>query len=148
MTDDLVTWLRAQLDADEAAARATGTHLDWQDDHGGAGSGVDRKGVDDYSEAVVVYVGEVEEHDARHIARHDPASVLRDIAAKRAIVDLHGPELPICEDGYRPGATHADVARSVLANGAPAGVPCLTLRLLASAYSHRDGYRPEWAPTP
>jgi hypothetical protein len=60
---DLVAFLNARLDEDEAAARAA-AGAPWLPDIG--------------TDAV-----------AEHIARHDPARVLREIAAKRAIVDFY-----------------------------------------------------------
>ncbi|WBB73251.1 DUF6221 family protein [Micromonospora sp. WMMD1128] len=61
MTDDLVTWLRAQLDDDERAARA------W------------------------LPLGNPTAADREHIARHDPARVLAEVDAKRRIIDEHEP---------------------------------------------------------
>lgn len=48
-------------------------------------------------------------------------AVLADIAAKRAIIDRH-----VRDDSWEYGQ------------------PCETLRLLASAYAHRDGFDPSW----
>lgn len=55
--DDLITWLRAQLDEDERAARA------WMP------------------------FGTPTAADREHIARHDPARVLAEVDAKRRILD-------------------------------------------------------------
>jgi hypothetical protein len=59
MTDDLITWLRAQLDEDERVARA------W------------------------LPLGNPTAADREHIARHDPARVLAEVDAKRRILDEH-----------------------------------------------------------
>jgi len=72
----------------------------------------------------------------RFIARHDPAAVLADIEAKRAIIAncltwIGGEPLNAWYDGGRP----QDLADE-------------TLRLLASAYADRPGYLDEWKPTP
>ena len=120
--DDLVTFLRTQLDADELAAKATaefvGDNFNADPDRwawgGGGGPGVPfdlLSGLD---------VGEWMEPLGRYIARHDPARVLREVAAHRAIVND-------CEK-----------RRSVQGKW--------TLRDLAAVYADRDGYRPEWAP--
>ena len=83
-----------------------------------------------------------------HIARHDPARALREVAAKRAILAAHGPD-PIDKFGGiakprclvclagRDGYEELWVADSW---------PCLTLRLLAAVYSDHPDYQQEWAP--
>lgn len=72
---------------------------------------------------------------AQHIARHDPARVLREVAAKRAILALiervEGLENLI--DGEWP-------------IGWPTDYPSMELLpLLAAAYVDHPDYRPEWA---
>ena len=67
--------------------------------------------------------------DGAHIARHDPARVLREVEAKRRIVDVAGRRL----DRY-------------IGTGAQVAFEWLTLRLLALPYDDRDGYREEWRP--
>lgn len=57
---------------------------------------------------------------------------IRDIAAKRRIV--------------REATYWIVDARPISPNARQFAVD--TLRLIASAYSDRDGYRPDWAPTP
>lgn len=132
---ELVAWLRAQLDDDQAEAEAA-TPGPWIDASGNAGDVI----VEQLSDAEGHLVAEIEtcvDHpdvdraaDAAHIARHDPAAVLADVAAKRAILDLHDavPEEEHCA---------WDQERK----------PCQTVRLLASAYAHRPGYRDQWRPT-
>lgn len=63
--------------------------------------------------------------DASHIARHDPARVLREVEAKRRIVDRYV--------WLREHGDTGDVA--------------WVLPLLAAAYADHPDYRPEWAPT-
>ncbi len=67
---------------------------------------------------------------AAHIARHDPARVLADVAAKRRIMDLHA-------IGHDPCDAHDASFESI---------PCDTMRLLALPYAEHESYRPEWAP--
>ena len=98
--DDLAAFLTARLDEDEARARAAleewhdeGTRHEWED-------------LPDASFA--------------HARSFDPARVLREVEAKRAILDY---------ENYRkslPG--------------------CLLLRHFAAVYSDHPGYRPEWKP--
>ena len=84
--------------------------------------------------------------DARHIARHDPARVLREIAAKRAIVAAHHPETPskYGHDVLRCAVCQTE--RGVWAEDRHADPwPCLTLRHLAAVWSDHPDYRAEWA---
>ncbi len=85
-------------------------------------------------------------HDSgisRHMERHDPARVLREVAAKRRVLARHvpstgeGPYDPYCLgcgeiDGYWP--------RSDSVNDCP------ELRDMASVYADRPGYKEEWKP--
>lgn len=78
--DDLLALVRAHIDDDEQTARATlwdgsGNTPDW---HLPASATVDTGGAEFYA---------VDQTVARHIERHDPARVLRDVAAKRWIID-------------------------------------------------------------
>lgn len=116
---DLVAFLRAALDDDErvaqAAARTRGTF--WTP------------------------VGLQSTFDARvddHIARHDPARVLREVAAKRAILDLHHKQEAAEFEDRRSVASWCPVCGDAEA--------CPTLRHLAAVYADRPGYDPAWAP--
>lgn len=171
MSDDLAAFLKARLDRDEAVARAAS----WTDDANawhaepspfGARDGGQRWYVEDaMDDGVVSHVDPVASDDesvARHIARHDPARVLREVEAKRQIVDLHpyttqraassetslrsayGPnwekrlknlDTPYCET--------CDVDDGVIASD---GTPCETLRLLALPYADHPDYREKWRP--
>ena len=71
--DDLVQWLRAQLDEDERIARAADAQLS---------NVFTRIGMFDPEMAA----------DERHIMEHRPARVLREIDAKRRIIELHALE--------------------------------------------------------
>lgn len=135
MIDDLVAWLSAVLDEDERVAleavRWSEGCTDWAD--GG-------------------------NPDWVHIARHDPAAILADIAAKRSLIaDLAAEKHLVVGDSWytcaaateeREGETTGNIHE-------PEGGPCncgldervdRRLRLLASAYVHQPGYRQEWAP--
>lgn len=126
--DELVKWLTAQLDADEPAARhAYGSN--WDTDHG------DEAGI----EWVITEDMHLCEGDAasmQHIARHDPAAVLADIASKRGIIASCTAVLAELNDERRSDRDYygaGDLADK-------------TLRLLALRYAGRDGYREEWRP--
>lgn len=69
-----------------------------------------------------------------HIARHDPARVLREVAAKRAIVAAYAKADEWVN--VSAGATAA-YARQIMDE---------TLRHLAAVWSDHPDYRQEWAP--
>lgn len=140
MSADLITQLRAALDAEEATASAAtpgpwiahaytdydcdfeatiGTGHDTHDTANVVGHGYEGGGVQSMT-------------DARHIAAHDPAFVLADITAKRALIDLHRPIRQ--RSTGSGGGTIDDCA---ICDAYPAQYPCATLRLLAEAYGIR-----------
>ncbi|MFF1957990.1 DUF6221 family protein [Streptomyces sp. NPDC058220] len=141
--DDLVTFLRARLNEDEAVARGTTVPLDW---HQGPGDD-DPEWVGD--EMVLMWPPEFHtpyEQDkhwrgltadpaglAAHIARHDPARVLREIDAKRKALD-HYEEF----QGFAKGGT----APFRLAAGAVA----MQIQIMALPYADHPDYREEWRP--
>lgn len=137
---DLVTWFRAQMDADEANALA-------------ACQGDGYREWDNPSTGVVqVAGGDLEglvlapRNAALHMAVHDPARVLRQVAAMRKIVELHSPERVWTGSGYEDGkCTTCLISQSDLYGSEYETAPCPTLRALAGIYADRDGYG-EWAP--
>lgn len=139
--DDLVRWLGEQLDEDEAKARAAGGEA-WQWEHGYGDMCNDRTcpyGELATDEAVIMQVHgfDVQQDDrqvADHIARHDPARVLREIDAKRKIIAA-----------YAQVAAN-DVNEVEYAHGY-ANALGDAVRLLALPYADRPDYRAEWAPT-
>ncbi len=131
---DLVTWLRQQIDADEAAARAAEGDGHWE-----------------CTSTAVLSLGGIDDLDGfvlgprdaiYHMELHDPARVLAEVAAKRAILDLH------TKAGAGAGAFDLpDVCRPVSRGiGAVAPWPCQTLRLLALPYSSNPGFDESWRP--
>jgi len=79
-----------------------------------------------------------------HIARHNPARVLAECKAKRAIADLHG---PVEDRGWQSGVAHDFLwcGSCGTLDDAPVPFPCETLEALASVYADHPDYRPEWA---
>lgn len=78
MTTDPLAWVRAEMDAaEEVALGAKGQTLGrWKEDDGPA------EDIDLYAASGKLTMGQ-----ARHIARHDPAAVLRRIKAERELLD-------------------------------------------------------------
>lgn len=127
--DELVAWLREQLDADERIALAA-PRGPWGMD--GSGSITDADGA-----RVVPSVGGARDGratrwpdgpSADHILGHDPARVLREIDSKKHLVRKLSEADP--EAGYITAEFTAWDA----------------LRLLALPYANRPGYREEWRP--
>jgi hypothetical protein len=107
MTDDLVTFLRARLDDDEQGARGADVKQgdpDWFVSRVAAAPGRStvRSQRDKRPIARIEHVGDDEAPDnildgyaaAEHIARHDPARVLREVEAKRRIIDACDRRVP------------------------------------------------------
>ncbi|CAL9529773.1 DUF6221 family protein [Streptomyces sp. enrichment culture] len=118
MSDDLIQWLRAQLDEDEQAARAAALT------EGLTGSLVDFL----KHEAAHVDVAPSE----AHYARHTPARVLREIDAKRRIIEQH--------------ERYARERRRMMGGWDPQSDDSPILAALATVYADRPGYREEWRP--
>lgn len=128
---DLVEFLRARLDEDEDRAKraAFGWGPEWRHE---------RDDVEDWS--VVHASGKLdmigcEDGDVtEHIAHWDPARVLAEVAAKRAIVDAY---VLRDQQGQMPGGEvigyHATGVRTAL-------------RHLGAVYADHPDYREEWRP--
>jgi hypothetical protein len=71
--------------------------------------------------------------------------MLREVAAKRAIIDVHSPGYPVTfpEPSGQPtcGVCHAGTW-----DWDPEGWPCATVRAIAAVYSDHPDYRAEWKP--
>jgi hypothetical protein len=123
--DEFVEWLRAQLDEDERIARATtwegsGNKLDWEL----IASATIDVGGDEF------YVGD--RAIANHMMAWEPARVLREIDAKRRLLDEHA------LNGWACATCDTGEVEQVF--------PCPTLRILALPYADRPGYHEEWRP--
>jgi hypothetical protein len=138
--DELVQFLRARLDEDEAIAEACGSPP-WVDTLMGVQVSPDAIRDDAVAYGQLGHVastipGPLGAAYRAHIARHDPARVLHEVEAKRMILNEHleiiGPGW--CSTCNVPG----DYKGSV--HGCP------TVRLLALPYADHKDYREEWRP--
>lgn len=133
--DDLVTWLRAQLDDDEQVARdAPGPA--WAAAIEREGSPGNWRGIkaelvtlpptklDDSLSVGAELLRGTSWRVTQHATRWDPARVLAEIAAKRRILDLCTPELD-------EGTSGARISR-------------LTIHTLAQPYADLPEFLPEW----
>lgn len=158
-TVNLAKFLRARLDEDEQTARAVRVPPDWHQ-----GPGDDPEWTD--AEMVCMWPPEFHtpyERDkhwrgltvegvelAAYIARHDPARVLREVEAKRALLVVHRPVRRtdfITPDGSPAGPL--TVCHECDANTTDADwpdTPCWTLRYLAAPYADHPDYQEEWRP--
>ena len=78
---------------------------------------------------------------AAHITRHDPARVLRDVEAKRAIVALHKTDIDPADALYGSNARCEECGTYVVLTG-----PCKALRILAAIWVDHPDYDQEWKP--
>lgn len=133
MSADLAAFVTARLGEDEAAAKAA------QLRHAGPWSHADNPDsplpvaaslYDSRDESVGVIRGS---YLAAHIARHDPARVLREVAAKRAILAAWQESLTI-QDGYRE-VGYEEGRREAQERD---------VRHLAAAWGDHPDYDPEW----
>jgi len=146
----IAEFLRARLNEAEQAAREAGADA-WA--HGGGRTVSWQRGS---AHGFVAFVDIVPAGE--HIARHDPARVLRDIETKRRIIAEH---VPWPERGHLTGIwaepdPMCSVCVSMVMDEDAGGNrfrdlrheawPCPTLRLLALPHAEHPDYQPEWRP--
>ena len=139
--DELVQFLRGRLHEDEQAAQAAGharvAPTPWRgeswDDAVLDGDGL----VDARGNGIAVVKGE---RVRDHIVRHDPARVLRDIEAKRRLVEEFAQAGSVPDTPERRADRHWQGDFGYLQGLARA------VHLLASVYADHPDYREEWAP--
>lgn len=147
MVDELIAFFHARLDEDERWALAASPGP-WSEN----AESTEVLAVDGITVADgFALSGNQLRATVAHIARHDPDRVLREVEAKRRILDEHASEDGDCSACGRasweenPGAylrdepEMADVWR-------PTIWPCRTARLLALPYADHPDYREKWKP--
>lgn len=135
---DLLEFLRARLDEDERVARASAaanpgsvaTHWSAEQVDYLSSTGLRGKAwavVPERVEGATIAISptEIRPLVVTHIARHDPARVLRDVEAKRKMIEQHV--------GY-------------FGSGDDEFWPVQTLRLLVLPYADHPDYREAWRP--
>jgi hypothetical protein len=148
---EIADFLTARLAEDEAAARTVPPGPWWVDDDledandvrlAGAEPSVGRAPTIFFSPGAKVY-GDEELAPFRFAARFDPAWVLADIAAKRALIDYAFGNASNIDsewgDGCSPEQIRAGECRDT--GGRAAMIP---LRLLAAPHSEHPDFKPEW----
>jgi hypothetical protein len=126
---ELVDFLKARLAEDEQAARDAPGLGRWE-----------VQGYHVYDPSTPKSLGPVASNAigyARHIARHDPARVLREVERDRGIIDI------LAEDA---GAASGEVTQQDFGGELDRWMRATAvLRLLASVYDTHPDYRKEWA---
>lgn len=155
---DLVQWLTACLDEDERIAREAPSAIGSAGHSDGAWADPQARWVADHhlvmrrpltGDEEVRIVADCAAFGgppaAVHIAAHDPARVLREVDAKRRIVEIHR-----VVGGFED-EDMTDLGSGCSECGYPAeygdrGGWCETLRLLALPYEDRPSYQEAWRP--
>lgn len=149
---DLVAFLRARLDEDERIAQAASpgpwsvrTAEDERADiYAPASAGLIAHGFDRSAVAVGEDgTGGMSAADAEYIVRWDPARVLAEIAAKRAILDLHELVTPHDDDDLAPWR-ESQPGLQLCRECDWKPFPCPTVRLLAQPYADHPDFDPTW----
>jgi hypothetical protein len=154
--DDLAAFISARLSEDEAAAKAATARQPYDEwDAVGAG-GEDDVALSNWRVVAIAIPGLKPEHSPaaravmRHIARHDPARVLREVAARRLMAKLHDRvhTCPVIVPVANPSAFAEGmyVSDEYIDGDDPEVSPCTTLRAIAATWSDHPDYRAEWAP--
>ncbi|KPC74269.1 hypothetical protein ADL26_11530 [Thermoactinomyces vulgaris] len=115
MTDQptlsMVDFLKARIEEDRVLAQAAIDDLNGPDD---------------------CYFDTSNRHIVNHYLRHDPARVLREVAAKRAVIEGGHDDQHECPDWQQSSAYPY--------------VGCNVLRQMAAIYDSHPDYREEWKP--
>jgi hypothetical protein len=125
----LIRFVAGRLDDDEriALAAADGDRTEeWEIHYTGAG-------VDSATGTVAYDEGFPNGRQSEHIARHDPARVLRDVAAKRRLFAKHAPVI----NGTQGSWTWFEGSESESEK---------VMQLLSLPYADHPEYDPAWAP--
>jgi hypothetical protein len=145
--DDLIQFLRARLDEDYRTATDDGVLAGdtWHV----------LEPLPGRVTAEVMQIGgpvaKLEHRAAEHMARHDPARVVAEVAAKRQIIELHGHEE---RSGWRPDdddtpGAYGTIEQACMECGSQdlaVRWPCPTIRLLALPYVDHPQYQESWKP--
>ena len=149
MTDDLMQFLRDRLDEDESAARAAALQIaERAVAPAYAAEHIDRAGqwlvrpwlysgrVEPCMDMTTLERVEIATVANEHIARHDPARALREVEAKRELLDWYERRASIDSRGEDPD-DYENVTGSTLET---------VIQTLTTVYADHPDYRQEWRP--
>lgn len=151
MSDGIVEFIRAQMAIDGELARLAGTgrsgaiaswHVDCRCPDKSAGTHDEKCWTCRVEgDNIIIYdEGGHDEYQARHIARHDPVTVLAEIEAKRYLLEWCM-EVTTHFDWSaldQPGSLREDP------NARATHTAIVALKSMAAPYAGRPGYKPEW----
>lgn len=148
----ITEFISARLDEDERVARAAAVFIDTNgEDDEDPGDAWETNGVHVGTAIGSYHIATAEDsmhaHGpelAEHIARHDPARVLREIEAKRLVLGYADWARRIFEEDERRESTGAVVHDAGYRMGQWHGYKAV-LSALASAYSDHPDFQPEWS---
>ena len=144
----IVEFLEARIAEDEAVAQDAGARaVEWRSSNGNVAGG-GKPYVDDWSEdepstrfdgeVTIVYdEGWPEDVEAAHIARHDPARILREVAAKRAVIT----QSREADEYYAHMSGNGRIASMAAGN---VNACAAILKALASVYDDHPDFSEEW----
>jgi Family of unknown function (DUF6221) len=146
--DDLLEFLNARIGEDEAAAvQATPGPWEFEGDdpaddelytvHDGAGG--------DLTGQTVAWTRHRQVANGQHIARHDPARVLRDVAFRRKLIGFALRNAASIDGEWGDCHDAADIAAGLCSGHGDAAARDI-LGLLAAIWCDHPDYRPEWEP--
>ena len=146
MTADLAAWILARVADDEAVARAASKGHVWTWADGGEVLLTDHRSA--FGRECIIDTEGANPPGPKpgaHIARHDPARVLAECTALRAVLEIHAPVEVYRE---RPLActtcVKADEGGDYVIDEPEAVWPCPTLRALASIWADHPDFDPTW----
>lgn len=137
MTTDLIAFITTRLDEDERTARAVTGSGSWSAYLEGGDDGWAIETVPGGDPAAII--GDKAMTD--HIARHDPARVLRELEAKRRVLRLYTNALSALE--HRSGFASQ---RNVIQDETCVEILGEALRAIATAWVTHPDHRQEWLP--
>lgn len=153
---DMVAWLLGQIAEDERCARAAvGTAAfqkqtgRWSFEHVSHSYGLIPLVfaiADEGAKTQVALLEQAWEPEQRgeHIARHDPARILTECAAKRQIIDFAFEHAEMRDGEWGCGHTADQIKAGRCKGGLSDAVRLLWV--LAQPYADRFGFDPEWSP--
>ncbi|MFD6552774.1 DUF6221 family protein [Streptomyces sp. NPDC058398] len=142
MVDDLTEFLRARLDEDAALAEAASPGPWHTNEEAEEVLAVDGITVADG----FALSGRQLRATTEHIACQDPTRVLREIEVKRELLKEHTVDGWTCSTCAMPEDFDEDADGNREWSRRGQDFPCRTLRLAASVYADRPGYREDWRP--
>lgn len=139
---DIVAFLNARLDEDEALAREASAFYDDDQINGVSWNGHEGEDLNGQMRYwIAPHLGVVNDiASGRHIGRHDPARVLREVKAKRYRLELYW----AASENWRNGACVMGTTEEVARAAERRDVLRLAVQLDAMSYADHPDYNAAW----